>query len=190
MVCRRHGPQEGSRAVDRPEGFEGRYEEVDDYTIDVFTKGPNPVLMRQLTELRMMDKEWSEKNKSVEPKDIKTKDENFAWFKVVSTHQVAHLEFGSFAFEFYRPSAQFDDLRSTLAAPLEYHDHARSLRGQKGAHRAGPDGSDGPRKEREDGVKAKQKRRGRPPGSTPARRTGRAPAVRVGRAGSRRRSPR
>jgi peptide/nickel transport system substrate-binding protein len=55
-----------------------RVVKVDDYTIDIFTKGPNPVLMRQLTELRMMDKEWAEKNKSVEPKDIKTKDENFA----------------------------------------------------------------------------------------------------------------
>lgn len=55
-----------------------RVVKVDDYTIDIFTKGPNPVLMRQLTELRMMDKEWSEKNRSVEPKDIKTKDENFA----------------------------------------------------------------------------------------------------------------
>ena len=55
-----------------------RVVKVDEHTIDVFTKGPNPVLMRQLTELRMMDREWSEKNKSLEPKDIKTKDENFA----------------------------------------------------------------------------------------------------------------
>jgi peptide/nickel transport system substrate-binding protein len=55
-----------------------RVEKVDDLTIDVFTKGPNPVLLRQMTELRMMDKGWAEKNKSVDPKDIKTKDENFA----------------------------------------------------------------------------------------------------------------
>jgi peptide/nickel transport system substrate-binding protein len=55
-----------------------RVVKVDEYTIDIFTKAPNPVLQRQLTELRMMDKEWAEKNKSVEPKDIKTKDENFA----------------------------------------------------------------------------------------------------------------
>ncbi|HMW98564.1 MAG TPA: ABC transporter substrate-binding protein, partial [Flavobacteriales bacterium] len=51
---------------------------VDALTVDIFTKAPNPVLLRQLTELRMMDKDWSEKNKSVEPKDNKTKDENFA----------------------------------------------------------------------------------------------------------------
>ncbi|NJK42627.1 MAG: ABC transporter substrate-binding protein [Aquincola sp.] len=55
-----------------------RVVKVDDFTIDIFTKGPNPVLLRQMTELRVMDREWSEKNKSLEPKDIKTKDENFA----------------------------------------------------------------------------------------------------------------
>jgi peptide/nickel transport system substrate-binding protein len=55
-----------------------RIVKVDDTTIDVFTNGPNPVLLRQLTELRMMDQGWAEKNKSLEPKDIKTKDENFA----------------------------------------------------------------------------------------------------------------
>ena len=43
-----------------------------------------------------------------------SKDENFSWFKVVSTHQVAHLEFGSFSFEFEEPSKLFDDLRSSL----------------------------------------------------------------------------
>ena len=43
-----------------------------------------------------------------------SKDENFSWFKVVSTHQVAHLEFGSFSFEFDESSKLFDDLRATL----------------------------------------------------------------------------
>ena len=42
------------------------------------------------------------------------KEENFAWFKVISTHQVAHLEFGSFGFEFERPSTLFRDLRPRL----------------------------------------------------------------------------
>ena len=44
-----------------------------------------------------------------------SKQQNFDWFKVVSTHQVAHLEFGSFWFEFDRPSALFNDLRQELA---------------------------------------------------------------------------
>ncbi len=51
---------------------------VDEFTVDIITHGPNPVLLRQLTELRIMDREWAEKHRSVEPKDIKTKDENHA----------------------------------------------------------------------------------------------------------------
>ena len=42
------------------------------------------------------------------------KDDNFGWFKVVSTHQVAHLEFGSFTFAFEQPSQLFKDMRSEL----------------------------------------------------------------------------
>lgn len=55
-----------------------RVVKVDGNTIDIFTKDPNPVLLNQLTELRMMNKAWAEKNNSVSPKDIKTQDENFA----------------------------------------------------------------------------------------------------------------
>ena len=55
-----------------------RVVKVDANTIDIFTKDPNPVLLNQLTELRMMNKAWAEKNNSVSPKDIKTQDENFA----------------------------------------------------------------------------------------------------------------
>lgn len=40
-----------------------------------------------------------------------SKDANFAWYKVVATHQVGHIEFGSFGFDFDRPSTKFDDLR-------------------------------------------------------------------------------
>jgi nitric oxide reductase NorD protein len=43
-----------------------------------------------------------------------TKGENFEWYKVVATHQVAHLEFGSFSFSYERPSALFRDLRPRL----------------------------------------------------------------------------
>ncbi len=40
-----------------------------------------------------------------------SKSENFGWYKVVSTHQVAHIEFGSFFFEFAKPSALFQYTR-------------------------------------------------------------------------------
>jgi hypothetical protein len=39
---------------------------------------------------------------------------NFSWFKVVSTHQIGHLEFGSFLFEFDTPATQFTDRRFDL----------------------------------------------------------------------------
>lgn len=58
---------------------------VDAQTIDVFLKSPNPVLLRQMTELRMMSKAWAEKNRSVEPKDIKGTDENFAHRNAMGT---------------------------------------------------------------------------------------------------------
>ncbi len=40
-----------------------------------------------------------------------TKGDNFGWYKVVSTHQVAHIEFGSFLFAFEKPSNLFQDAR-------------------------------------------------------------------------------
>lgn len=62
-----------------------RVVKVDNRTIDIFTKAFNPVLLNQLTELRMMSKAWAEKNNSVAPKDIKTQDENFAHRNAMGT---------------------------------------------------------------------------------------------------------
>ena len=47
-----------------------------------------------------------------------TKQENFAKLKVIATHQVVHQEFGSFGFEYEKPSTLFRDLR-----PLVQHAH-------------------------------------------------------------------
>ena len=47
------------------------------------------------------------------------KAQNFAWFKVVATHQVSHLEFGSFQFEFARPANVFDDRRITMEEAIQ-----------------------------------------------------------------------
>ena len=59
-----------TQAIDRVEAGAG--------SIDIHTKSPNPVLLNQLTELRIMSKAWAEKNNSTQPKDIKTKEESFA----------------------------------------------------------------------------------------------------------------
>ncbi len=58
---------------------------VDADNLDILLKDPNPVLINQLTELRMMSKAWAEKNRSVEPKDIRTKDESFAHRNAMGT---------------------------------------------------------------------------------------------------------
>ena len=55
-----------------------RIVKVDANTVDIILSGPNPVIINQMTELRIMSKAWAEKNKSMEPKDGKTQEENFA----------------------------------------------------------------------------------------------------------------
>ncbi len=51
---------------------------ADDYTVHVKTKGPNPLLPAYLTNLYMMDKEWSEANNTVTVQDYKAKKDNFS----------------------------------------------------------------------------------------------------------------
>jgi peptide/nickel transport system substrate-binding protein len=51
---------------------------VDDLTVDVITEGPAPVLVPQLTEIRMMSKAWCTKHNVVKPQDYKGKEETFA----------------------------------------------------------------------------------------------------------------
>ena len=58
---------------------------VDANNLDIMLKGPNPVILNQLTELRIMSKAWADKNKSTEPKDIKTKEESFAHRNAMGT---------------------------------------------------------------------------------------------------------
>ncbi|RRD42110.1 ABC transporter substrate-binding protein [Comamonadaceae bacterium OH3737_COT-264] len=62
-----------------------RVEKVDPHTIDIHLKAPNPILTRQLTELRIMSKAWAEKNNSLEPKDMKGTEENFAHRNAMGT---------------------------------------------------------------------------------------------------------
>lgn len=51
---------------------------VDDHTVHIKTKGPNALLPNYLTNLFMMDKEWSEANNSATVQDYKSKSDNFA----------------------------------------------------------------------------------------------------------------
>jgi peptide/nickel transport system substrate-binding protein len=51
---------------------------VDELTVDVITEGPAPVLVPQLTEVRMMSKAWATKHNVLKPQDYKNKEETFA----------------------------------------------------------------------------------------------------------------
>ncbi len=51
---------------------------IDDHTIDVVLSAPNPLLLRNIIDFRIMSKAWSEKNKTTNTQDYKAKEENFA----------------------------------------------------------------------------------------------------------------
>lgn len=51
---------------------------VDDQTVYVKTDGPNPLLPNQLTNLFIMDKEWSEKNNATKVQYFANNEENYA----------------------------------------------------------------------------------------------------------------
>jgi peptide/nickel transport system substrate-binding protein len=51
---------------------------VDDLTVDIVTEGPAPVLIPQLTEVRIMNRAWATKHNVTRPQDFKNKEETFA----------------------------------------------------------------------------------------------------------------
>jgi peptide/nickel transport system substrate-binding protein len=51
---------------------------VDDTTVHIKTKGPNPLLPAYLTNIQVMDKDWTEKNGAATVQDFKEKKDNYA----------------------------------------------------------------------------------------------------------------
>jgi len=51
---------------------------VDDFTVDVILSGPNPVLLPNLVDFRIMSRAWSAKNKSENTQDFKNKEDTYA----------------------------------------------------------------------------------------------------------------
>lgn len=51
---------------------------VDDFTVDLILKGPSPTLLRELTDARIMNRAWAEKNNATKAQDYKSKEESFA----------------------------------------------------------------------------------------------------------------
>ncbi|MFT4014427.1 MAG: ABC transporter substrate-binding protein [Paracoccus sp. (in: a-proteobacteria)] len=55
-----------------------RVEAVDAGTVRVHTKGPSPLLVNNLVNIFMMNRDWAEANKTAKPQDFKAGEENFA----------------------------------------------------------------------------------------------------------------
>ena len=58
---------------------------IDDTTIDLILSAPNPILLRNVIDFRIMSKVWADKNKSTNVQDYKAKEENFASRNVMGT---------------------------------------------------------------------------------------------------------
>lgn len=51
---------------------------IDDLTVEINTSGPNPVLIPQLTEVRIMSRAWAKKHGVERPQDFTNKEETYA----------------------------------------------------------------------------------------------------------------
>lgn len=51
---------------------------IDDYTVQIVTEGPHPLLPNQITEIMMMDKGWADANGVAEPQNYEQGEETFA----------------------------------------------------------------------------------------------------------------
>jgi peptide/nickel transport system substrate-binding protein len=58
---------------------------IDDLTVDLILSSPQPILLRNIIDFRIMSKAWSEKNRSANVQDYKAKEENFASRNVMGT---------------------------------------------------------------------------------------------------------
>jgi peptide/nickel transport system substrate-binding protein len=78
--------------IRQPQGTMGIYvtgineiRKIDDHTVDFIMAAPNPLLLRNIIDFRIMSKSWAEKNKTTNTQDYKAKEENFASRTVMGT---------------------------------------------------------------------------------------------------------
>ena len=58
---------------------------VDSHTVDFVLASPQPILLRNIVDFRIMSKAWAEKNNTAKVQDYKAKEENFASRNVMGT---------------------------------------------------------------------------------------------------------
>ncbi|MCL4737496.1 MAG: ABC transporter substrate-binding protein [Burkholderiaceae bacterium] len=71
--------------IRQPQGTMGIYvtgiqeiKKIDGHTVDFILSAPNPLLLRNIIDFRIMSKAWAEKNNTVNAQDYKAKEENHA----------------------------------------------------------------------------------------------------------------
>ena len=82
---------------------------IDDFTVEIVTDGPNPVLLRGLVDVKIMSRAWSTKNNVVNPQDYVKKEETYAARNTNGT--------GPFMLKSFEP-----DVRTVLAVNPNYWD--------------------------------------------------------------------
>ncbi len=58
---------------------------IDDHTIDIVTKGPNPLLLRDLPALLVFDEEWVRANNAADPVDPSSDEESYLTRNIMGT---------------------------------------------------------------------------------------------------------
>jgi peptide/nickel transport system substrate-binding protein len=86
---------------------------IDDFTIEVITKQPFPILPDVITTFLIMPKKWSEDNRATQPVDKRKGVENTASFKANGTGP-------------FRVKAREPGVRTTLVRNLQYWDKVES----------------------------------------------------------------
>ncbi len=78
--------------IRQPQGTMGIYvtgiaeiRKIDSHTVDFMMAAPNPLLLRNIVDFRLMSKAWAEKNKSTDVQNYKAKEENYASRNVMGT---------------------------------------------------------------------------------------------------------
>ena len=73
-----------TRAMDKTSDYKAYIQgikeakKVDSLTVDIVSEGPNPTLIDQLTQVRIMSKPWATKFNVLRPTDFKAKEESYA----------------------------------------------------------------------------------------------------------------
>ncbi|MDJ1006992.1 MAG: ABC transporter substrate-binding protein [Paracoccaceae bacterium] len=80
---------------------------VDDYTVEMVTDGPNPILPANLTDLFIMDKDWTEANNTVKVQDFEGGEITYATTNVNGTGA-------------YRLVSREPDVRTVMEINAEY----------------------------------------------------------------------